>query len=263
MSIGASTQQLADEYLQELENGMQYYLSKKRIEANFVTSVLVTEKGRKKNLVGDVDFMVMMNRPHKLLSMLPIETILRPSGLQGLTRSAYMFEVKMSCLETNMAKKVDQFCSFYTRLLRPTGEGLPAGERNIDYTSAFSAIQLQHLQNPDTPVVFLYNHADNIQVEKAMRDRLGLGPGAQIRIHGHPVVMIWVKNLVGWEKSQREEDQRRAYEERRRRDEERRRRDEERRRRDTESIKALKKRILELEQVIEEPQKKKSKISKY
>ena len=144
--------------------------------------------------IGDIDSAVTFNNHQSVASIFPAMAKFPTSErIRSLTSRHFFVEFKRSCHVLAMDKHINQFVSFYTELLDPA-------KRDEIQWKKFPKFLKEALDSQDLVLLFVFNGADNVMVERCLRKKLG----GDLKIHGHDVVTAWCpsEELIKWDDMQ-------------------------------------------------------------
>lgn len=125
---------------------------------------------------GDIDVMINVNQPMKLMKFFPPGVV--PEELRQLQVNTLLTEVKASCQPEHQDEKITRFTHFYHELL--------SANLRVD-----ASINFPVLDKNDTVIIFLFNGTD----QAAVRSTLG-----NLVIKGFKVIPIYCPAalLISW-----------------------------------------------------------------
>ena len=147
------------------------------------------------NTIGDIDSAVTFENDQLVTSIFPVMAKFSNSSkrIRSLTSRHFFVEFKRSRHENAMDKHINQFVSFYKVLLDPA-------KRDEIQRRKFPNFLKKALDSQDLVLLFVFNGADNVKVERCLRNKLD----NVLKIHGHDVVTAWCpsEELIKWDDMQ-------------------------------------------------------------
>ena len=149
------------------------------------------------NDAGDVDICFLFSDEVLVTEILPNTSVIQPdSDIDKCKAKYFLAEIKRSCDNQHVVKKVTQFVKFYSSLFDPANQG------SLNLTT-LNPVVLNAIRNPHTILLFVYNGDDNVTVEAEMQQAICTTTGSNnFMIHQHKVFIVWCKSttLSGWKK---------------------------------------------------------------
>lgn len=145
--------------------------------------------------VGDIDCAVSFYDKKSIVDIFPSMTkFSRSTRIESINSRHFFVEFKRSCQDAAMEKNINQFVSFYTKILNT------ANRANIKWQLLPKCLK-EALRSNDLVIIFVFSGADNVKVERCLRSKIG----EKLMIYGRTVVTAWCpsEELIKWEDMQK------------------------------------------------------------